>query len=328
MKLNNNADISKIVEDMYKSRYDMFNNIFQEIYSVESNKNNKLNLSEFLDTASKYKITTNFLKNALSMESLYLIYNWFKYRIIYSVTNKDRTISALSNKVSSDIAQWKFFDNFFIQYDFEKTEYIGVFVDISDNRIALGFCYLNSRNHQYSIEPVILDIKHNKQIDVRESYTHYINNSKFYLQNWINNDIERIDTLDILLSNPHFINCVEKTLQIIRAIIQGYQNQSNNTNHFRENIIRKSESNKINIIKCSIKKKQIILIETQIKSIINNYKFLSSYPTGTTKSPHPRREHIRKIRSSDSPSGYKEIKVKSSIIHKDKYNKSTEKIVK
>ena len=41
MKLNNNADISKIVEDMYKSRYDMFNNIFQEIYSVESNKKDR-----------------------------------------------------------------------------------------------------------------------------------------------------------------------------------------------------------------------------------------------------------------------------------------------
>lgn len=328
MKLNNNADISEIVESMYKSRYDIFNEIFKEICSIESNKNNKLNLSEFLDTVSKYEISTNFLTNALNMESLYLIYNWFKYRIVYSVTNKDRTISVLSNKVSSDIAQLKFFDNFFIQYDFEKTEYIGVFVDISDNRIALGFCYLNNHNHQYSIEPVILDIKHNKQIDVRESYTHYINNSKFYLQNWINNDIERIETLNTLLSNPYIINCVEKALQIIRAIIQGYQNQSNNTNHFRENVIHKSKNRKVNVIKCSIKKKQIILVEIQNKKIINNYEFYPAYPTSTTKSPHPRREHIRKIRSSDNPSGYKEIKVKSSIIHKDKYNKSTEKIVK
>lgn len=324
MKLKNNIDIAKLAESFYLDNCVEYEDLFESISTSESDKNVKLNLSEFQHIASKYIKLYDKLISGEIIECLYLIYNWYKYRIIYSIKNPDKTISCFNEKVSSDIVELKFFDNFFIEYDFLNSVYVGAFVDISKTQIMLGF--IKKEGAFWHIEPIVLDLDYNSETDVHSAYSHYLSNAEYYSDNWEDPLIKALLS-SVIASKPELINAATQTLRIIRAIAQGYQNLSDNVNHNRINPISHKEHNKTNIVKYSIKKKQLIMIETKSSDIVNSYDFYPTHLAGKPKSPHPRREHTRRIKDS-SPIGFHEVKVKSTIVHKDRYKETTEKIVK
>lgn len=324
MKLSNIIDIAKLVESFYLDNYPEYGDLFESISTSESNSNRKLNLSEFQHIASECVKSNDIIVNGEIIECLYLIYNWYKYRLIYSIKNPDKTISQFNDKVSSDIVSSKFFDTFFIEYDFTNSKYVGVFVDISKSQISLGF--VKKENKFWNIEPIVLSLDYTAETDAYQAYVDYLSNSKYYSGYW-KNQLDKILLCNVIASKPEITSAASYTLRIIRAIMQGYQNSSNNSNQTHTNIVTHKQDNETKVIKSHIRKKQLIIVETKISDFIKDYEVYPTSIAGTPKSPHPRREHIRKIKDS-SPLGYHEVKVKSTIVHKDHYKKTTEKIVK
>lgn len=323
MKLKNNINITQLVESFYFNNYDEYKDLFDAISTAEFDSNAKLNLSKFQNIASKYVNSYDKIRSGEIIECLYLIYNWYKYRLIYSIKNPDKTLTHFNNKVSSDIVKSKFFDTFFIEYDFSNSIYVGTFVDISKSQITLGL--IKKPDIFWNIEPIVLDLNYSVETNVRQAYSHYLSNAEYYSDAWTD-PIEKELFPKVIASNSEVINATTQTLCIIRAIMQGYQNLSNNSTHNYISTLQK-EHDKTNTVKCSVRKKQLIVVEAKTSDNIHKYK---PYPTclaGTPKSPHPRREHTRKIKD-DSPIGYHEVKVKSTIVHKDQYKASTEKVVK
>lgn len=324
MKLSNNIDIAKLVESFYLDNYPEYGDLFESIFKSESNSNRKLSLSEFQHIASEYVKSNDMIVSGEIIECLYLIYNWYKYRLIYSIKNPDKTISQFNDKVSSDIVSSKFFDTFFIEYDFANSKYVGAFVDISKSQISLGF--VKKENKFWNIEPIVLDLDYTAETDTHQAYVDYLSNSEYYSGYW-KNQLDRMLLCNIIASKPEITSVAGCTLRIIRVTMQGYQNLSDNSNQTHINIVSHKQDNKTKVIKSNIRKKQLIIVETKISDTINDYEVYPTNIAGTPKSPHPRREHIRKIKDS-SPLGYHEVKVRSTIVHKDQYEKTTEKIVK
>lgn len=209
-------------------------------------------------------------------------------------------------------------------YDFINSEYVGVFVDINKSQISLGL--VNKKNKFWNIEPIVLYLDYTSESDVYQAYVDYLSNAKYYADYW-SNPLEKALVCDIIASKPEITSVARYALRIIRVIIKGYQNLSDNSNQTHINLVCPKQDNNTKVIKAHVRKKQFIIVDAKISNTINNHEVYPTSIAGTPKTPHPRREHTRKIKDS-SPKGYHEVKVRSTIVHKDQYQETIKKIVK
>lgn len=110
------------------------------------------------------------------------------------------------------------------------------------------------------------------------------------------------------------------TMQIIYAINAGYKNNQKLT--INQSEINNSSAQLIHTEKIRIRKSQVLYVEKEdVESSESFYNYKRTHKS-SPKSPHTRRAGIRKKKIYDSNGniiGYKQIKYKSCIIHKEQY---------
>lgn len=98
MKIKNNSDIVKIIEDFYHSRNERYYNLFDKALEYENLNEYNIQFQDFLSIAKNIEeiITLHKYNSALSLQELivapFCVYNWEKYRVIFDINNPDKTI--------------------------------------------------------------------------------------------------------------------------------------------------------------------------------------------------------------------------------------------
>lgn len=313
MNIKSNENIAELLEKIYESRYKKFNNVFRAFKDQ-----NSASLKDFQEKQLKiFQLKSGKGSIATQSEALWLLYTWFKYRVIYKITYIDDSVTKISNNVSKDIKAPLFFDSFFMLYDFIDSKYIGTFVSIGSNIISFGFLYKD--NDDWNIEPLTINIPSSpKPVYVC---------AKDYLKN------KNVKSLKHSIDTPYFrelIKNAEIVIQVIRAIKNSYENKGG-YNHKKSIPSSQLNLDKITTMTLEVTRNQVIVVGNNKSNLKHTYQFQPYIQTGTPKSPHPRRAYTRRISVKNSNGeiiGTKEVKVKATIVHKDRYSKVTTKIVK
>lgn len=311
MKIKSNSDIVKIIEEFYHDRNELYYSLFDKALEYENLNNNNIQFQDFLSIAKNIEdiITLHKYNSALSFQELiaapFCVYNWGKYRVIYDITNPDKTISRFSNEIEKDVFNNIFYNDFFIKYDY-PCEYIGCFVSIQTEYIYMTFLYYDKEKKLWSSEPVYF-----------KTNISNVNNSidETLFQNY--------DALYLAITQKTFDKiklCSQITLQIIYAINAGYKNNQRLT--IDQSETNNSSNQLIHTEKIRIRKSQVLFVERE--SIVSSESFRNYKRSNKSspKCPHTRRAGIRKKKIYDSDGniiGYKQIKYKSCIIHKEQY---------
>ena len=317
MKLKSNQNINDILEELCQYRFEHFAQLFNLVKEYEQDNNININLEIFKDLYFECHPETHNVESLgrNQAECLYMLYNWYKYRVIYNVTNPDLSISKYNNCVSTQLEDTRFFPCYFILYDYTNTPYFGTFVLIEETKALFGLLLIKKK--KLGMESIVLTLS-TTEIPVENAYADYA--SRFDLQ---------IEDIIMLEAVAQMLPAVKTTIQIIRAINQGYQNLFNNNEVPPYNEILPIRTYYKKIVKADvrIRKSQVIKVENNQFEFKKKHRFKVFYPKGTLKSPHVRREHWRHIEDKRSQTGYRLVKVRATIVNKDKYDGITEKIV-
>lgn len=123
--------------------------------------------------------------------------------------------------------------------------------------------------------------------------------------------------------------CCQITIQIIYAINAGYKNNQRLT--IDQSETNNSSTQLIYTEKIRIRKSQVLFVERDDVESSESFRNFKRANKSSPKCPHTRRAGIRKKKIYDSDGniiGYKQIKYKSCIIHKEKYYDTVPKKVK
>ena len=314
-------NISGYLEKLFNDNYEDYKTIYAKIINDEQTINKNLSFDSFSQYfPSKYRNEAgNIDENTifLSMkenEARYCLYNWYKYRVVYSVKNPDKTISAFSHLLVPKFFENIFFNSFCIEYDFNY-EAKGCLVTIHDN--MLYFAIVTNDKNIYSLFTYKIDI-----------------DSLDKVENIVTSDILKYEKINNVKRRNIIIKrdseVISKVIKVLNAIQRGYDNLSDKLIQSIESVRSDKTLSYIHNTNIKVRKKQVIL--TDEKKIVTRYKYEHTpyIPTGSAKCPHPRRSYIRKYKRIDSNGNIyiKEVKVKSTIVHKEDYTTITEKVVK
>lgn len=320
MKLEDNHNINDILEEMCRERFEKFSLIFNKVKEYEQSHNINVNLNTFESIYFHNKSVIEPYKSLErnQAECLYIVYNWYKYRVIYNVVTSDLSIKRYSDYVSTELEEERFFPCYFILYDFKNAPYVGSFVLIEDTKILFA---LLSPLPKYNLDSVILNLQNSSQT-VEQAYNEYYSR--------LGIDYFEFDEIISLQAVLKMFPYIKNTIQIIRAINQGYNNLFNSVDvpPYNEILPIRTYNNKIVKANVSITRKQIIKVENNQFEFKKKRRFKAFYPKGTLKSPHVRREHWRHVKDKRSQTGCRLARVRSTIVNKDKYEGITEKTVK
>lgn len=248
MKIKSNSDIVKIIEEFYHDRNELYYSLFDKALEYENLNNNNIQFQDFLSIAKNIEdiITLHKYNSALSFQELiaapFCVYNWGKYRVIYDITNPDKTISRFSNEIEKDVFNNIFYNDFFIKYDY-PCEYIGCFVSIQTEYIYMTFLYYDKEKKLWSSEPVYF-----------KTNISNVNNSidETLFQNY--------DALYLAITQKTFDKiklCSQITMQIIYAINAGYKNNQRLT--IDQSETNNSSNQLIHTEKIRIRKRQHLI---------------------------------------------------------------------
>lgn len=302
-------NIVDIVENIYHTRYELYFKLFDKAIEYENANKGNISFQDFLSIAKTIGEIDTIHKYSpgLSLSELivtpFCVYNWGKYRVIYNIKNPDRTLSNFSSEIDNNIINNIYYNDFFIKFDYPY-EYIGCFVSVQGGYLYLSFIY--QEKNKWASEPVYFKANIS---NVSKS----IDNTLFQ-----NHDATYMAVTQTVLEKIKI--CSQKTIQLISAINTGYKNNQKFT--IDQVKIKNVPSQSIYTDKIHIKKGQVLWIEK--KSSISSEKFYDYKKSikSTPKCPHTRRAGIRNKKIYDSYGniiGYKQIKYKSSIIHKEQY---------
>ena len=317
-KLDTNANniINSIIK-RYEDLTGIFDNLFlyeqqllherpRHLFSVEDCR---VVLNDYIEYIPPVQRTETSLE--ILSECLLLLYNWQKCKVVYKM-------NILQNdSISNEYINPKIFNKFpypgvYIDYNFRKSEYNGVFVTYYKHaeefhlqkRLLLGFVKYDANLEIWIIEPLFFDVKNNisiinsihntmdEVVDVNKDKTNYfktLSNLSCIVVKFLSTIIEYYD-LEPKIKRSHT-----------------YKKFSKNNNEYD---VRVEITNTINL------SKDKIVYQKRRKDNPNN--------NSTPKSPHPRRAHTREIAVKNEFGeivGHRIIWISASYVHGDEVNK-------
>lgn len=308
MKLKKSQNINEILENVYNVRKEVYAPLFELSFDHETQSGTDINYDTFF---SIFKNTDFYKENANNPNisstgyALFCVYNWTKYRLIYNVNNADKSISKFDTTINKDILDNLFFNHFYISFDLNDISFIGAYVSKVNNKLFISFLYKNGSD--YYTDSLFINVIDGETLENVACL----------------NDDPVLNSL-FLSKQTNTITCAKQILQIIYALHQGYTHQK------EIKVIHDSDRQYMSNHNIKIQKSQIIKIEVEYKPTQYVYFENKIHSNGSSKSPHPRRGHIRRLKRKDENGNIyeKPIWINSTVIHKDQYQNATKKDVK
>lgn len=302
----------EIISDIME-RYDtMMPDIFRKlnIYEkkmLEEHPRHTFSKSDCRHVMSQYK-TPMLTENRLGLisESLLLLYNWYKSKIIYSIEQE-----ATDTNIKVDREKVKLFpySGIYLDLEFYSLKYLGCFLSVIREKkefslqryILLGFVEYNKEFDMYGIEPFMLEVRDG--MSIRESFLQWLQDSMSPCQNLERNieaSIWVMSNLYTLIDKANYRKDFKQTASIKRKIISQ------------------------TLVSTGVEGYRLT------KESKYRYESRKGAGSGSKKSPHVRRTHNRHYAIKDDAGniiGEKVITINEMRIHAEEENIITVKVL-